>query len=405
MRFSVHQLDNGLTVILECMPRAVSTAVGYVIQTGARDEAARFDGGSHFLEHMLFKGSARRTWQDINREFDEMGARYNAFTGWEETCCYAWVLNEEVPRALGLLSDLLAPALPEAEFVSEKKVILEEIARYQDVPEHVVFEEALKRAYGRHRLASNILGTTDTVGRLTRDQMQSYLQARYTAGNILLIACGQIDEARFLAEVERLWAGRRGPRAVRPPDVPSFHTGRTLLKRKKVVRQHLVLLWPMLPVSDRRGIAAALLGSILGDDQNSRLHWALKHTALAEEAGGGYWGFSDAGLMVVNASCDPDKAARVTGILRGETARLTKGIRPAELQRVKNRARTALVFAAETPFNRFNQLMQQWVLRRELLSAEEMLARVNEVTVRDLYALLEEYPLDGPGALATLGPK
>ncbi len=402
--FSVHQFENGLTVLLEFMPEAVSTAVGFVVQTGARDEAQRFDGVSHFLEHMMFKGTANRTWQDINSEFDQMGARYNAFTAWEETCYYAWVLNEAVPRALNLLSDMLASALPEHEFVTEKKVILEEIARYRDMPEHEVFENALKTAYGKHRLASNVLGSPNTIKKLTRDQMAGYFQARYVPNNITLIACGRIDEASFIKDVEQLWGTRQGSRATRRPDPPRFQTGKKIVYRAKQARQQLVLLWPMLPVSDRRGVAASLLGSILGDDQNSRLYWALKHTALAEDAGGGFWGFSDAGLMVANASCDPDKAERVCGIMRAEAKKLKKGIKPVELQRVKNRARTALVFAAETPFNRFNQLLQQWMLRRELLTPQEMLARVNEVEMNDLYELLEEYPLDGPGVMSALGP-
>jgi predicted Zn-dependent peptidase len=403
-RFAVHQFENGLTAVLELMPEAVSTAVGFFVHTGARDEESRVDGVSHFLEHMMFKGTQKRGWMEINRDFDQMGARYNAFTGWEETCFYAWVLNEEVPQALELLSDMLAPKLPEDEFTTEKKVILEEIARYRDMPDHVAFEEAMKLAFAGHRLSSNILGSVKSIQKLTRDQMQEYFNRRYVPANIVLFACGNIDEAKLLAQIDQLWSDRSGPRTDRVPETPDFHPGRKIVFKKDVARQHLVMMWPSLPLSDRRSTAASLLGAILGDDRNSRLYWALRHTGLAEEAGGGYWGFSDTGLMAVHASCDPAKAGQVASMLRAETARLKRGIKPEELQRAKNRARTSLVFSAETPFNRFRQLMHQWSVRRELLTTEEMLGRVEEVTLDHLHALIKEFPLDTEGVMTALGP-
>ena len=403
-RFSVHQFDNGLSVVLEFMPETVSTAVGFSVKTGARNEDARYDGVSHFLEHMMFKGTQKRGWMEINRDFDQMGARYNAFTSWEETCYYAWVLNEEVPKALELLSDMLASKLPEDEFNTEKKVILEEIARYNDMPEHVAFEEAIRTAYAGHRLSSNILGTPKTVGKLTREQMLNYFNARYVPSNITLFACGNINEEQLLKQIGELWSSRTGPRAKEGISPPEFHPGKRTIVKKDVSRQHIMLLWPALPVADRRSTAAMLLGNVLGDDRNSRIYWALRHTGLAEEAGAAYWGFSDAGLMAAHASCDPAKAEQVTRMLRAEAAKLKKGIRPEELQRAKNRARTSLVFLAEMPFNRFRQLMHQWSVRRELLTTEEMLARVDEVKLSDLHKLIEDFPLDKAEVSVSLGP-
>ena len=346
-QFRVNQLDNGLTVVIEQIPQAISTAVGFLIKTGARDEDPRLDGVSHFLEHMMFKGSAQRDWNKINRDFDLMGARYNAYTSWEETCFYAWTLNQEMPKALELLSDMLHPKLPEDEFVTEKKVILEEIARYQDMPDHVTFEHAMKLAFQNHRLSSNILGTPASIGKLTRDQMANYFDARYVPNNMALFACGRVDEDALLDQVNELWGRRTGSRAAcSNGDQPGFLPGHKEVVRKGVARQNIVIMWPMLPLCDKRSTAASMLGSILGDDRNSRLYWALRHTGLAEEAGGGYWGFTDAGLLAVSASCDPDKSEKVGAILRKECALLKKGIKEAELQRVKNRVRTTLVLPA-----------------------------------------------------------
>jgi len=387
------------------MPQTVSTAVGFQIRTGARDEDPKIDGVSHFLEHMMFKGTQNRGWQEINRDFDQMGARYNAFTSWEETCYYAWVLNDEVPRAMDLLSDMLAPALPEDEFTTEKKVILEEIARYNDMPEHIAFEEAMRIAFAGHRLSSNILGTPKTVGKMTRQQMLDYFKQRYVPSNITLFACGNIDEKALLEQVEQLWGSRSGPRAENIPVTPGFHKGGKSLTRKDVTRQHLIMMWPAIPMSDRRSIASMLLGNILGDDKNSRIYWSVRHAGLAEEAGASYWGFSDTGLMAAHASCDPSKAEKVAAIIRAEAGKLKKGIKEEELQRVKNRARTALVFHAETPFNRFRQLMHQWSVRRELLTSEEMLQRVEEVTLKDLHSLLADFPLDENVVQVGMGPE
>ena len=403
-QFTLNQFDNGFTAILEHIPQAVSTAVGFMIKTGARDEDSKFDGVSHFLEHMMFKGTPKRGWMEINRDFDQMGARYNAFTSWEETCYYAWVLNDEVPQALDLLTDMLHSSLPDDEFVTEKKVILEEIARYQDMPDHVAFEEAMKLAFAGHRLSSNILGTPKSIGRLQRDEMKAYFDARYVPNNITLFACGNLDEPKLMAQIELLWGSRTGPRADRTSRTPGFQEGKKAIHKKDVARQNVVMLWPMMALSDKRASAASMLGAILGDDRNSRLYWALRHTGLAEDAGGGYWGFTDVGLMNVSAACDPDKSQQVADILRAETAKLKQGIKEEELQRVKNRARTSLVFSGETPFSRFRQLMHQWMNRRELLTAEDMLARLNAITREDLYELLEEFPFDGQGVEIELGP-
>jgi predicted Zn-dependent peptidase len=403
-RFSVHTFENGLTAIIEFLPQAVSTAVGFHIRTGARDEVQKLDGVSHFLEHMMFKGTEKRGWQEINRDFDQMGARYNAFTSWEETCYYAWVLKEEEPRALELLSDMLNPTLPEDEFQTERKVILEEIARYNDMPDHVAFEQAMRIAFAGHRLSSNILGSAASIKRMQRAEMLDYLKRRYAPSNVTLFVCGNVDEAKMLAHIEELWSGRTGPRAERTSPTPQFRNGFKMIQKKNVARQNMVFLWPTLPITDKRSTVASLLGNILGDDRSSRLYWALRHTGLCDEAGGGYWGFTDCGLMAVQTSCDPEKTPQVEKIVRAELKKLKKGVKPIELQRAKNRALTSLVFSAETPFNRFRQLMHQWTVRRELLTPEAMKARVEAVTLQDIHQLIEDYPFDTPGVVVGLGP-
>src|SRR4051794_26068181 len=193
LTFHQHQLKNGLGVIAEVNPASYSTAMGFFVRTGARDEEPKLNGVSHFLEHMMFKGSQRYTWEDVNRIFDEMGARYNAFTSQEMTAYYANVLPEFTRTAVEHLANLLRPAIRQADFDTEKKVILEEIAMYLDEPSHRLYERLMEVHFGKHPLSKSILGSAESITALTRDQMATYFNARYGPGNMVLSATGQLD--------------------------------------------------------------------------------------------------------------------------------------------------------------------------------------------------------------------
>src|SRR5882762_6189314 len=171
LTFKHHQLANGLDVIAEVNPDSYSVALGLFVKTGARDETADVNGVSHFLEHMMFKGSDKYTWEDVNRIFDEIGARYNAFTSQEMTAYYANVLPEFTERAVEHLAHLLRPAIRVEDFTTEKKVILEEIAMYLDDPGHRLYEELMESHFGNHPLSRSVLGPADTIRNLKRPQM------------------------------------------------------------------------------------------------------------------------------------------------------------------------------------------------------------------------------------------
>lgn len=402
--FGVHFFENGLTVVVEPLPGAISTAVGFRVAAGARNEPEELDGVSHFMEHMMFKGTKKRTWREINRDFDAMGARYNAYTDSEETCYYAWTTAERTPQALELLTDMLAPALPPDEFEMEKKVVLEEIARADDRPDVFAYDAALKTAFAGHRLSSNVLGTRETVGALTRDQMASYYEEHYRPDRITAIVAGRVKEDEVLTCLSELWGARScRPRPEPPAAPPPFNRENKVLERPGVGRAHLLFVRPLPARSDRRATAAVLLCDVLGDEKNSRLYWALRRPGLAEEAGASFWGFSDTGLAAVYVAGDPQRAESLAEIVRKELKRLrTEGVKEEELRRVKNRAATALAFAAESPFSRFRQLQDCWTARRELLTPDEMLARIEAVTVKDLAEVMEEFPPDEEGVEITV---
>ena len=207
MSFHRHELPNGLEIIAEVNPRAYSTALGFFVRAGSRDESDEVSGVSHFLEHMAFKGNDRFTPDDVNRVFDELGAQYNAATSEEMTLYYAAILPEYLPKTFELLANLLTPALRTEDFETEKQVILEEIGMYDDMPAFAILEKAMESHFAGHPLRQSVLGSVGTVSALTVDQMRSYFRDRYRAGNILLAAAGNIDWPQLVALSEQYCSG------------------------------------------------------------------------------------------------------------------------------------------------------------------------------------------------------
>src|SRR5438552_8452408 len=203
LTFQQTTLPNGLDIVAEENPDSHSFAAGLFVKTGARDEDVAINGVSHFLEHMMFKGSDKYGWEDVNRIFDEIGAKYNAFTSQEMTAYYANVLPEFTERAVEHLSHLLRPAIRLEDFTTEKKVILEEIAMYLDDPGHRLYEKLMEAHFGNHPLSMSILGSAESIQKLERDQMARYFKQRYGPGNMVLAATGRLDFEEIVALAEK----------------------------------------------------------------------------------------------------------------------------------------------------------------------------------------------------------
>src|ERR1051325_545503 len=207
MSFHKHVLPNGLTVIGEISPSARSVAVGFFVKTGSRDETPSESGVSHFLEHMVFKGTPRRSALEVNYDFDRIGASYNAFTSEENTVFYAAILPEYMPQAVDILADILRPSLRGEDFDMEKNVILEEIGMYEDQPMWSAYDHAKRIHFADHRLGNTILGTPASIKALTRDQMEAYFRRRYVAPNITVVAAGRFDWPAFVGLIEKHCGG------------------------------------------------------------------------------------------------------------------------------------------------------------------------------------------------------
>ncbi len=310
MEFRHEELDNGLTVIAEVNPSAASMAAGFFARTGSRDETPEVSGVSHFLEHMVFKGTAGRTAFEVNCAFDDMGAEYNASTSYENTIYYGAVLPEHQGRLLELLCDLMRPALRAEDFELEKKVILEEIALYEDQPKFRTYEKLMSAFFAGHPLGNVILGTPESIRGLKRDDMQAYFERRYSPGNVTLVGVGAVDFEGLVATARQRCAAWRPFEAPRDTPPAPGAAGREVIVDRKLVRQQIGLMSPAPPCQDRRRFAAQILATILGDHAGSRLFYALVEPAIADEAGTYYDALDAAGGFITFISAGPGAPRR-----------------------------------------------------------------------------------------------
>ncbi|MEM1186225.1 MAG: pitrilysin family protein [Planctomycetota bacterium] len=386
-------LPNGLRVAGEVNPDAHSAAAGFFVRTGARDEASGVMGVSHFLEHMMFKGTESISADELNRRFDAMGARNNAYTSNEMTCFYAHVIPERLSESVDLLSRMMRPALRVDDFTTEKGVILEEIAMYKDNPFWVLYEETIARHYGSHRLAHRVLGTDETITDLERDAMMVYFNDRYSADNTVLSVSGRLDFDSVCATAEELCGDWPTTGATRDTARPMTGSGGFSMSKEGVSRVYMLGLAaaPSGQADDR--YAAALAAQILGAGDNSRLHWALVETGLAEEAQAAWDGHDGCGDYFVFASCDPDRADQVWDTCMTEAASLTSSIEQDDLEKLRAKLATGATLSGERPGDRMQRLGRQWMTRGSYLTLEDELAMINAVTVDDVKRVLENFPL------------
>ena len=405
MAVEFHQttLPSGLTVLAECHDDAHTAAVGFFVKTGARDETPEVMGVSHFLEHMMFKGTARRTADDVNREFDEMGASYNAYTSHEQTVYYAHILPEFLPRAVDLLGDILQPSLREDDFSMEKNVILEEIGMYEDRPEWRLQDTLLEDYFAGHTLSYRVLGTNETVSALTADQMRGYFQNRYSPDNIVVAGAGKVDFDAFVADVAKITADWKPTGVKRQYVDPQPANRQRSMTDAKLARHYVALLSPAPSAQDPRRYAAKVLADVLGDTEGSRIYWALVDPGLADDADFSFMPQDHTGAYMAFASCDPKRAEQVEAKLIETIDELTKGVSIEEVDRAKNKLATQATLQGERPAGRMRALGHQWSYLGEYLSMAEELEQLMAVTVDDIRTLMQAMPFT-PRTVVRLGP-
>ncbi len=405
MQFHNYVLPNGLRIIGETSPAARSVALGFFVRTGARDETPEVSGVSHFLEHMVFKGTPRRTALDVNRDFDRIGADYNAFTSEENTVFHAAVLPEYLPQAVDILADILRPSLREDDFDMEKKVIIEEIGMYDDQPMWSAYDRAKRIYFADHPLGNSILGTKESVGGLTREQMHGYFQRRYVAPNITVVAAGHFDWPRLVALVEEKcggWsAGPIGREHIR--EAPGSGV-LEMVPRAKVAQEHFFLIAAGPPPGSPLRYAAEVVAMAVGDDSGSRLYWELVDPGLADSADTGFHEYEGTGAYYTSFSCDPSRAAdNLEKVRRVLDEVQTNGITEEELQQAKSKVSSRVVRGNERPKGRMQAVGWNWIYLQQYRTVDDELAAFDAVTLPAVREVLERYPINRMTTLG-LGP-
>lgn len=410
-------LPGGLRVITEAVPTVRSVAFGIWVGIGSRDEAARLNGATHFLEHLLFKGTRRRSALEIAAAMDAVGGESNAFTAKEFTCYYARVRDTDLPIAVDVISDMVTSTLIEPHDVeAERGVILEEIAMHDDDPGDAVHDEFATALFGDTPLGLPILGTNESIAALGRDQIASHYRDRYRPEDMVVAVAGNLDHDSVVELVRKAFAGGVDEdREARPspprvdgagavdahPRVPSH----VRVVPKRTEQANVLLGTPGLRRTDERRFAMGVLSAAFGGGMSSRLFQKVR-----EERGLAYAvfsyaaGYADTGFFGIYAGCQPAKVDEVLAICRDELADVVEnGISEEELELGKGQMRGGFVLSQEDTGSRMSRLGKGELVHDELPSVGEIVSRIDAVTLDDVRAAARDV-LSGPRTLAVVGP-
>jgi predicted Zn-dependent peptidase len=404
MEFKSEKLENGLVIIGEINKSAKSAAVGFFVKTGSRDETEQINGVSHFLEHMLFKGTEKLSALEVNEAFDRTGAQFNAFTSEENTVYYAAVLPEYLAEVTGLWTQLMRPALRDGDFNIEKNVIKEEIAMYKDLPSFDVMDQCRTLHFDGHPCGSSVLGSEESIDNLTAEQMRDYFARRYAPNNIVLACAGNFDWDQICslaANSCNAWQQQTVERKLNHSE-GSRKKGR--LEKANLAREHICLMSAGVSARDPRRFAASLLGTIIGDDVGSRFFWELVDKALAEAASMQFGAMDGTGAFCSYIRCSSENVTKVLDIVRSIFDDLAKsGITEGELTKSKNKILSALVIKNELPMGRLVDLGFNWTYLQEYRTIEDDISAIKAVTVDDIHSLIEQFR-PGDFTQLSLGP-
>ena len=394
MKFKKKTLNNGLTIIGEVNESAQTAAVGFFCKTGSRDETAAISGVSHFLEHMMFKGTEEMTALEVNEAFDHLGAKFNAFTSEENTVYYSAVLPEYLQEVTALWSKLMRPSLRDDDFSIEKNVIKEEIAMYQDLPQFDVMDKCRSLHFKSHPCGNSVLGTNESIDALKAEQMREYFSRRYAPNNMVVACCGKFDFDELAGLVESKCGNWSKSDAVR--EISDFQGSADKKKEVKdsLVCDHICLLSGGVSMQDERKYAGSLLSMIVGDQTGSRYFWELVDKALAEVAAMHYETMDGTGAVYSYFRCGPDKSEKVMEVVDSIFADLEeKGITEEELQKAKNKVLSAITIKSEQPMGRLTNLGLNWVYTEKYRSVEDDVEAIKAVNVNEVNELIKTFPL------------
>jgi predicted Zn-dependent peptidase len=404
-------LPGGIRVLSESVPGVRSVAFGVWIGVGSRDESPALSGASHYLEHLLFKGTKRRDALEISAALDEVGGELNAFTAKEYTCFYARVLDVDVPIAVDVICDMVTSSVLSAHEVdNERGVILEEIAMHDDDPGDSVHDEFASLVWPQDPLGRPVLGTVETIGAMSRTAINGYYRRRYRPEQLVITAAGNVDHAKLVRLVKRAFAGipvddsampahpRKGKR------VPEF-TVASATRHRQTEQANLVLGCAGLHRGDERRFAAGVLNAAVGGGMSSRLFQSVRERhGLAYSVYSFASHYADAGMFGVYAGCHPKRVQQVLDISREELAAVAAGgLTAAELERGRGQMRGGFVLGLEDTGSRMSRLGKSELVYGELMTVNEVIAAIDSVTLDDVQEIAADL-FTRPTSLAVIGP-
>ena len=391
MKYKCEKLENGLIIIGEINKSAKSTAVGFFVKTGSRDEVKEINGVSHFLEHMLFKGTEKLNAFEVNQAFDTTGAQFNAFTNEENTVFYAAVLPEYVIEVTRLWAELMRPALRDEDFNIEKNVIKEEIAMYKDLPSFDVVDRCRTMHFDGHPCGNSVLGSEDSIDNLTAEQMRAYFTRRYAPNNMVFACTGNLDWDQICSTVADHCDKWTEQPVIRELDHFDGSKKVQRIEKENLVREHICLISSGVPAQDPRRFAASLLGTIIGDDVGSRYFWELVDKALAETATMQFGAMDGTGAFYSYFSCSSENLSKVLAAINDIFHSLSKdGITEDELIKAKNKVLSALVIKNELPMGRLVDIGLNQTYLEQYRTVNDDISAINAVTIDDVRHLIEE---------------
>lgn len=397
-------LSNGLRVVVETIPTCRSVSFGIWVKTGSRHETMQDNGISHFIEHMLFKGTERYTAKDIADLFDGIGGNVNAFTSKEYTCYFAKVLDNHLPIAVDALADMFFNSkLDGEELAKEKNVILEEIAMYEDTPDDKVHDDASRAAYGDHPLAYSILGLQERLTAMTSDDLRAYMGRQYRIDNVVISVAGNIEEQSLLELLEDHFGAFQNQGTVEALHTPAFN-GQYLFHKKQTEQNHICLTFPGCSIADPNLYAMVLLNNALGGGMSSRLFQEIREKrGLAYSVYSYHTSFADTGLFTVYAGTAPKQTKEVLDITMDILGELSvKGLTDAELHRGKEQLKGSLILSLESTSSRMNRNGKNELMLGRHYTLDQMLERIDDVTMSDI-ADMTKRMLSVPFAAAVVG--
>lgn len=407
------EFDSGLRVVTERMPGVRSASVGFWVLAGSRDERPAISGSSHFLEHLLFKGTRTRSALDIAEAFDAVGGDVNAFTAKEYTCFHARVLDRDLEMAVDHLADMLQHSLIRSpDLNAERQVILEEINLHQDSPEDVVHDLFVEALWPAHPLGRPILGNAETIRAATRSSVHRFYRRHYLPAHLVVVAAGNLrhdDLVRLLRDRletgRELRAGRPSAWALRSSSAAPAPSGAHLIRRRKTEQAHICLGTNGLPRTDPDRFAFVIVNAALGGGMSSRLFQDIREKrGLAYSVYSYHAQYAEVGMFTAYAGTTPARAAEVIGLMRDQLGDISNGgLTTEELERAKGHVKGSMVLALEDPGGRMSRLGKSEIAHGEILTVDQILRRVERVTLEDAHRVAHRV-LSRPMTLTVLGP-